>query len=360
VKYDYLICGSGLFGAVFARQVTDAGKTCLVLDQRDHVAGNAYTREDGGINVHAYGPHIFHTNSDMVWGYVNRFARFNHFVNRVKTWANHTLYSMPINLWTIYQVYGVATPCQAEAVMRLVRKPPDDTNLETWAISQVGEKMYRLLIEGYTAKQWMREPRDLPASIIKRLPVRMTFDDNYYDHRYQGIPVGGYTRMVASMLDGVKVELGTSLMSNWRDYARKLVYTGKIDEYFLHCHGELEYRTCDFQEEKLNVADFQGQAQINYADRAVPYTRIIEHKHFEFGKQPHTVITREYPVAWEKGRLPLYPVNDDRNKVAYAKYHALMENESDVIAGGRLAEYRYYDMDQVIASALTKARQELT
>jgi UDP-galactopyranose mutase len=359
MKYDYLVVGAGIFGATFARQMTNAGKSCLVIDQRDHVAGNAFTRDEGGINVHAYGPHVFHTNSDVVWKFVSGFATFNHFVNRVKTWAKGRLYSMPINLMTLYQVYGVSDPSAAAALMERLKTPEDDSNLEAWAISQVGKELYRLLIEGYTAKQWMKEPRDLPASIIKRLPIRLTFDDNYYDHRYQGIPVGGYTKMVANMLNGVAVELGTGFMRNWHDYANKLVYTGKIDEYFDYCYGELDYRTCEFSHERLDQPDFQGQAQINYADKEIAYTRVIEHKHFEFGKQPHTIITKEYPVAWEPGRLPLYPVNDGKNQLAFSKYRRLMQYEPTVIAGGRLAEYRYMDMDGVIASALLKAREEL-
>lgn len=362
MKYDYLVCGAGLFGAVFARQMTDAGKTCLVIDQRDHAAGNCFTDTVEGITRHKYGPHIFHTNAPRIWEYANRFARFNHFVNRIKTWSGGRLLSMPINLLTIYQLTGIATPAEAAEWLASQRVKIDKPrNLEEFALSEVGPKLYEACIRGYTTKQWQREPHLLPAAIIRRLPIRLTYDDNYYDHQFQGIPIGGYTQWIANMLDGVRVELGTSLgsLGDWTRLAKTLVYTGKIDEYFGFAHGELEYRTQEFDHQVLDRPDFQGNAIINYNDTAVPYTRIIEHKHFEFGRQAKTVVTRETPVSWERGRMPMYPVNDEKNQQMFARYAALAKAVPDVVFGGRLAEYRYYDMDQVIASALTKAEKEL-
>ncbi len=360
--YDYMVAGSGLFGAVFAHEAHKAGKSVIVIEKRNHVAGNVYTvQSPGGVQVHQYGPHIFHTNSEMVWNYVNQFAKFNNFVNRVKAVYKGSVYSMPINLMTFNQVAGCITPEDAQKYLNENRVPCDNPrNLEEWMVAQVGWKLYDILIRGYSKKQWMRAPKDLPATIIKRLPIRLTYDDNYYDHRYQGVPIGGYTQIVENLLDGVKVECGVDFFSlDWRKYARKLVYTGPIDQFFGCDEGELEYRTLEFCTSVVQ-GDFQGNAQINYTDEAVPYTRIIEHKHFEFGKQEESIITKEYPVKWEKGRTPFYPVNDDKNNAIYRKYKKKLGACANIIVGGRLGSYTYYDMDQTIASALSKAKQELT
>jgi len=360
--YDYMVVGSGLFGAVFAHEAKKAGKSVIVIEKRSHIAGNIYTQQGiDGIHVHNYGPHIFHTNSDIVWEYVNQFAKFNHFVNRVKAIWSGKLYSMPINLMTFNQVAGCVTPQDAQRYLDLNRQPYNNPkNLEEWIVSQVGWELYDILIRGYTKKQWMRDPKELPATIIKRLPIRLTYDDNYYDHRYQGIPIGGYTQIVEKMLEGVKVECGVDFFGlDWHKYARKLVYTGPIDYYFGCDQGELEYRTLEFWTE-VHKGDYQGNAQVNYTDESVPYTRIIEHKHFEFGTQPNTIITKEYPVKWEKGRTPFYPVNDEKNGAIHSIYKKRAADIPDVIFGGRLAEYRYYDMDQVIGSALHRAKLELT
>jgi UDP-galactopyranose mutase len=359
--YDYMVVGSGLFGAVFAHEAKKVGKSVIVIEKRDHIAGNIYTQQGiDGIHVHNYGPHIFHTNSDAVWEYVNQFAKFNHFVNRVKAIYAGKVYSLPINLMTFNQVAGCVTPDDARRYLELNRQPcPNPKNLEEWIVSQVGWGMYDMFIRGYTKKQWMRDPRDLPATIIKRLPIRLTYDDNYYDHKYQGIPIGGYTQIVEKMLDGVKVECGVDFFGlEWQKYAKKLVYTGPIDQFFGYEDGELEYRTLEFWA-SVHQGDYQGNAQVNYTDESVPWTRIIEHKHFEFGTQPNTIITKEYPVKWEKGRTPFYPVTDEKNSAIYSSYKQKAATLDNVIFGGRLAEYRYYDMDQTIASALKKAKEEL-
>jgi UDP-galactopyranose mutase len=359
--YDYMVVGSGLFGAVFAHEVKKAGKSVIVVEKRDHIAGNIYTKpEIDGINVHVYGPHIFHTNSETVWRYVNQFATFNNFVNRVKAMYCGKIYSMPINLMTFHQVAGCVTPADAAKYLELNRqKYHDPKNLEEWIVSQVGWGLYDMFIRGYTRKQWMRDPKDLPASIIKRLPIRLTYDDNYYDHRYQGIPIGGYTQIVEKMLDGIKVECGVDFFGlDWQRYAKKLVYTGPIDQFFNYENGELDYRTLEFRTE-THEGDYQGNAQINYTEESIPFTRIIEHKHFEFGNQPHTIITKEYPVKWEKGRTPYLPLNDEKNNAIYRKYKKKLEACANIIVGGRLGSYAYYDMDQTVASALQAAKREL-
>lgn len=360
-RYDYLIVGAGIFGSVFAQQATQAGKRVLVIDKRNHVAGNCYTKEVHGIQVHKYGPHIFHTNSDRIWYYVNRFASFNHFTNRVKVNHQNNIYSFPINLMTLNQVFGVTTPADADECMREQRlNIPEPKNLEEWCLSQLGETLYEMFIKGYTAKQWMRDPKDLPASIIKRLPIRLTYDDNYYNDRYQGIPIGGYTRMIENMLGGIDLMLGIDFKDMrliWQEHADTLVYTGPIDEFFDYKHGELEYRTLEFHEE-VHDGDYQGVAQMNYAEASIPWTRIVEHKHFEFGRQDKTVITKEYPVAWDRGRIPYYPINDAANEARHALYVSEAKQHPEIIFGGRLADFRYLDMDQVIGSALAAARDE--
>jgi UDP-galactopyranose mutase len=359
VKYDFVIVGAGLFGSVFARELTDAGKRVLIVDQRDHIGGNVYTKNVHGINVHMYGPHIFHTNSERIWRYVNRFAAFNHYVHRVKAYHTGTVYSMPINLMTLQQLWAVRTPAEAAKRLDEVRIPcANPRNLEEWALSQVGEEIYRKFIYGYTRKQWRRDPSTLPASIIKRLPIRLNYDDNYFNDRYQGIPIGGYTALVENLLDGIRPELGTSFadLGDWRRYGHTLVFTGKIDEYFGSRFGPLEYRSLEFKNQ-VHTGDFQGVAQMNYTDANVPYTRIVEHKHFEFGKQERSVISYEYPVEWVPGRTPYYPINDAINVARYKRYQQEAALQKNVIFGGRLAEYRYYDMHQVIGSALVAARR---
>ncbi len=367
-KYDYLIVGSGLYGAVFARQALDAGKKVLVIDKRDNIAGNVYTEEIEGIHVHKYGAHIFHTNNRNVWEYVQRFAEFNRFTNSPVANYKGEIYSLPFNMYTFNKMWGVVTPEEAEAKIKEqvaeagIKEPK---NLEEQAISLVGTDIYEKLIKGYTQKQWGRECRDLPAFIIKRLPVRLTYDNNYFNALYQGIPICGYTRMVESMLEGADVILGVDYLEDresWNARADKVVYTGPIDAYFDYKLGALEYRSVRFETEVLDKPNFQGNAAVNYTDAETPWTRIIEHKWFEFGKDelgediPKTVISREYSSEWKPGDEPYYPVNDDKNGTLYESYRELAEKE-DVIFGGRLGEYRYYDMDQVIQAALDKAAE---
>ena len=357
--YDYLIVGAGLFGAVFAERMTEVGKKCLVIDKRSHIAGNIYSEEIEGIQVHMYGPHIFHTDSQEVWNYVQRFAAFNHF--RYEPIANYQgeLYNLPFNMNTFRQMWGVNTPKEAQAVLdeqraEITHKPK---NLEEQAIKLIGRDIYEKLIKGYTQKQWGRPCSELPAFIIRRLPVRMRFDNNYFNHPYQGIPIGGYTKMVESMLTGIEVRLNCDYLADKAGFdalAKKVVYTGPIDAYFGYQFGNLEYRSLRFETETLDEDNHQGVAGMNYTNAETPYTRIVEHKHFEFGKgnPGKTVITREYSQEWQPGDEPYYPVNDERNQKLYEQYHALAGREPKVIFGGRLAEYRYYDMDQVIAKAL--------
>ena len=365
MKYDYLVVGAGLFGAVFARACKEAGKTVLVIDKRPNIAGNVYTEEVEGINVHVYGAHIFHTNNKKVWDYVNRFAEFNRFTNSPVANYKGELYSLPFNMYTFNKMWGVVTPEQAAAKIEEQRTAAGITepkNLEEQAISLVGTDIYEKLVKGYTEKQWGRDCKDLPAFIIKRLPVRLTFDNNYFNALYQGIPMGGYTKMVANMLDGIEVRLNTDYLQNkaqMDELADKVVYTGPIDAYFDYQLGTLEYRSVRFETEVLDMPNFQGNAAVNYTDRETPWTRIIEHKWFEFGTQPKTVISREYSSEWKKGDEPYYPVNDERNGALYQQYKALADREEKVIFGGRLGEYKYYDMDAVIASALDLCEAEL-
>jgi UDP-galactopyranose mutase len=350
-----------LFGSVFGRAMSEAGRRVLIIDQRDHIGGNVYTREVDGVQVHVYGPHIFHTDSEPVWRYVNRFARFNHYVHHPLVRYEDRIYSFPINLMTLQQLWGVTSPAEAEQKLAEVRIHCEHPrNLEEWILSQVGEQIYRTFVHGYTKKQWGREPRELPASIIRRLPIRLTFDNNYYTHRFQGIPIDGYTRMMENILDGIDLELSTphTELGEWRRYARKLVFTGSIDEFLDYRFGDLEYRSLRFESE-VRAGDFQGAAQVNYGDEEIPFTRIVEHKHFVFGTNEKTVITREYPVEWDREKVRYYPINDERNSALYRRYLGEARRLDDVILGGRLASYRYYDMHQVIGSALAAASKEL-
>ena len=367
MKYDYLIVGAGLFGAVFAHEAVKAGKTVLVVDKRPHIAGNVYTEDVEGIHVHKYGAHIFHTNNRTVWNYVNQFAEFNRFTNSPVANYHGELYSLPFNMYTFNKMWGVVTPEEAAAKIEGQRKAAGITNLknlEEQAISLVGTDIYEKLIKGYTEKQWGRPCTELPAFIIKRLPVRLTFDNNYFNALYQGIPVGGYTNMVANMLKGIEVKLNCDYLESKEELdklADKVVYTGPIDAYFNYNLGPLEYRSVRFETEVLDKPNFQGNAAVNYTDRETPWTRIIEHKWFEFGKDekgndlPKTVISREYSSEWKVGDEPYYPVNDEKNSELYKKYKALADKESKIIFGGRLGEYKYYDMDAVIDSALKLA-----
>ena len=365
MKYDYLIVGAGLFGAVFARQAADVGKRVLVIDKRNHIGDNIYTEEIEGIQVHQYGAHIFHTNNKTVWQYVNQFAEFNRYTNAPVANYHGELYSLPFNMYTFNQMWGVITPDEARKKIEEQRTAAgiaEPVNLEEQAISLVGTDIYEKLVKGYTQKQWGRPCSELPAFIIRRLPVRFTFDNNYFDARYQGIPIGGYTAMVKKMLQGIEVLLNTDYLDNkgkWDALAEKVVYTGPIDRYFDYCYGNLEYRSVRFESEILDTENFQGNAVVNYTDSETPFTRIIEHKHFEFGTQPKTVISREFSQEWTPGDEPYYPVNDEKNSALYAKYKALGDLETGTIFGGRLAEYRYYDMDAVIASALEAAQKEI-
>ena len=364
MQYDYLIVGAGLFGAVFAHEATAAGKKCLVIDKRSHIAGNIYTEDVEGIAVHRYGAHIFHTNNKEVWDYVNRFATFNRYTNSPVANYKGELYNLPFNMNTFTKMWGVITPAEAEAKIaeqRAAHYTAEPKNLEEQAINLVGTDIYEKLIKGYTEKQWGRPCTELPAFIIKRLPVRLTFDNNYFNALYQGIPNEGYTALVANLLQGIEVRLDTDYLADKEKYdalADKVVYTGTIDSYFDYCFGKLQYRSLRFETEVLDCDNYQGNAVINYTDRETPYTRIIEHKHFEFGTQEKTVITREYPAEWTEGMEPYYPVNDERNQELYKKYAELAEKEKNVIFGGRLAEYRYYDMDKVIESALSCVKKE--
>ena len=365
--YDYLIVGAGLYGAVCARELTDAGKKVLVIDKRPHIAGNVYTEKIEGINVHIYGAHIFHTNNKEVWDYVQRFATFNRFTNSPVANYKGELYSLPFNMYTFNKMWGVITPEEAAAKIEEQKKAAGITepkNLEEQAISLVGTDIYEKLIKGYTQKQWGRECKDLPAFIIKRLPVRLTFDNNYFNALYQGIPVGGYTRMVENMLKGIEVRTGVDYLEHKKELdgqTTKIIYTGPIDAYYDYKLGTLEYRSVKFENETLDKPNFQGNAAVNYTDAETPWTRIIEHKWFEFGKDeegndlPKTVISREYSSEWKKGDDPYYPVNDEKNGKLYEAYKELAVKESKVIFGGRLGEYKYYDMDQVIAVALERS-----
>ena len=362
MKYDYLIVGSGLFGSIFAREMTDAGAKCLVIDKKNHIGGNCHTSNHDGIHVHDYGPHIFHTNSDMVWNYMNKWTKFNHYVNRPKVNYKGDIYSFPINLFTLYQLWGVRTPEEAQKKLNDVKlKISNPSNLEEWILTQVGEEIYYKFIYGYTKKQWGRDPKNLPSFIIKRLPIRLSFDDNYYEDRYQGIPIGGYTAIFEKLLDGIHCETGIDYLNdrdNLEKKAKKIVYTGPIDEFFNCDEGRLEWRSLRFEHERMNISDYQGNAIVNYTEESVPYTRIMEHKHFEFEKHQHTIITKEYPQTWDSSKEKFYPVNDEQNNELYKQYKQRVD-DSRYIFGGRLADYKYYDMHQVVGSSLVRSKKEL-
>ena len=377
MKYDYLIVGSGLFGAVFAYEMKKRNKSILVIDKRDHIAGNIYTELVLGIDVHKYGAHIFHTSDKKIWNYVNRFAEFNNYINSPIARYHDELYNLPFNMNTFSKMWGIVTPAQAKAeIARQIEELNIDEpkNLEEQALSLAGRDVYEKLVKGYTEKQWGRDCRELPAFIIKRLPLRFTYDNNYFNDLYQGIPIGGYTGIVEKLLDGIEVKTGVSYQEFIRNERNdtneeftdklgntydKVLYTGMIDEYFRYCLGHLEYRSVRFEVEEMPDCDnYQGNAVVNYTDRETPYTRIIEHKHFEFGKQPGTVISREYSAEWKPGEEPYYPINNDRNNELFEKYKKLADEQPRVLFGGRLGQYKYYDMDKVIAAALEMVESE--
>ena len=362
--YDYLIVGAGLFGAVFAREAMNRGKTCLVVDKCDHIAGNIYTQEVEGIQVHVYGAHIFHTSNKAVWDYVQQYAEFNHYINTPIANYKGELFNMPFNMHTFYQMWGVTTPEAARAKIEEQRAEitGEPQNLEEQAISLVGRDIYEKLVKGYTEKQWGRSCTELPAFIIKRLPVRYTFDNNYFNDPYQGIPKEGYTALVERLLEGADLQLNTDYLAQRAELdalADKVLYTGCIDEYYNYCYGELEYRSLRFESEVLDTPNYQGVAVVNYNEREIPFTRLIEHKHFNFGTQDKTVITREYPATWEKGMRPYYPVNNEKNQALFEQYRQLAAGEDKVIFGGRLGHYKYYDMDKVIEAALALTEEIL-
>lgn len=365
MKYDYLIVGAGLFGAVFAHEAAKKGKKCLVVDRRNHIGGNIYTEEMEGIQVHRYGAHIFHTSNKEVWEYVNRFAEFNHYINSPIAVYKDELYNLPFNMNTFSKMWNIKTPAEAKEIID--RQIADlgitePANLEEQALSLVGRDVYEKLIKGYTEKQWGRKCTELPAFIIRRLPLRFTYDNNYFNDRYQGIPIGGYTAIIKKLLEQADVKLGTDYLKEretYKDMADRIVFTGMIDEYFDYILGALEYRSVRFETEVLDCPNYQGNAVVNYTEREVPYTRIIEHKHFEFGTSDKTVISREYSSEWKVGDEPYYPVNDERNSSLYEKYKELAEKEKRVVFGGRLGAYKYYDMDKVILAALELAEKEL-
>ncbi len=365
MKYNYLIVGAGLFGSVFAYEAKKKGKTCLVIDKRDHIAGNIYCEEIEGINVHKYGAHIFHTSNKKVWEYINQFAEFNNYINSPVAVYKDELYNLPFNMNTFSKMWGIRTPQEAKEIIQKQIAELNITepkNLEEQALSLAGTDVYEKLIKGYTEKQWGRPCTELPSFIIKRLPFRFIYDNNYFNDRYQGIPMGGYTKIVKKMLDGIDVKTNTDYFEFIKenpDVAEKTVFTGMIDEYFGYKLGALEYRSVRFETEVLDTDNYQGNAVVNYTDREVPYTRIIEHKHFEFGKQEKTVISREYSSEWHQGMEPYYPVNDEKNNALFAEYRKLADQEKNVIFGGRLGNYKYYDMDKVIEAALEICESEL-
>ena len=365
MKYEYLIAGAGLFGAVFAHEMTGRGKKCLVVEKRSHIGGNVYTREQSGIQVHQYGAHIFHTSRKDIWNYVNQFAEFNQYINSPIAVYHDELYNLPFNMNTFSRMWNVRTPAEAQAKIREQVESlhiTEPKNLEEQALSLVGRDVYEKLVKGYTEKQWGRDCKDLPAFIIKRLPVRLTYDNNYFNDRFQGIPIGGYTQIVEQLLKGSDVLLNTDYFSFAKDHpdaAERTLFTGRIDAFYGCRFGALAYRSLRFETEELPMENYQGNAVVNYTAREVPYTRIIEHKHFEFGTQPTTIITREYPAEWHDGAEPYYPVNDAANNALYERYASLAAQEERVLFGGRLGQYKYYDMDKVIAAALEAVQKEL-
>lgn len=365
MRYDFLIVGAGLYGAVFAYEATKRGKTCLVIDKREHIGGNVYCEDVEGIHVHKYGAHIFHTSNKTIWDYMQQFAEFNHYVNSPVAIYKDELYNLPFNMNTFSKLWGIKTPQEAKEIIENQKAQLNITepqNLEEQALSLAGTDVYEKLIKGYTQKQWGRPCNELPAFIIKRLPFRFTYDNNYFNDRYQGIPIGGYTKIVEKMLEGVEVQLNTSYADFVKDnsnVADTVIYTGMIDEYFDYCYGPLQYRSVRFETERLEEENYQGNAVVNYTAADVPYTRIIEHKHFEFGQQDFTIISREYSMEWQPGIEPYYPINDEKNAALYQQYKALADKETNVVFGGRLGAYQYYDMDKVVAAALEKAAEVL-
>jgi len=357
MKYNYLIVGSGFFGAICARELTNKGYKCLVIEKRNHIGGNCYTENKDEINIHTYGPHIFHTSNEEVWKWINQFVSFNNFTLRPVANYKGEIYSLPFNMWTFSKLWGITTPQEAkDMIERQSRHILDPQNLEEQAIKLVGKDVYNKLIKDYTTKQWKKDPKELPKEIIKRLPVRFNYDNNYFNDKYQGIPIGGYTQIFEKLLDGIEVKLGIDYLKNkehWDNQVENIIYTGPIDAYYDYQFGELEYKTTKFEHTKLDIDNYQGTVMMNFTDINVPYTRIIEHKHFEFGTQPHTWITYEYPTEYKtKETEPYYPVNDTENNSKYQQYKSLADKEKNIIFGGRLAEYKYYDMHQVIESAL--------
>jgi UDP-galactopyranose mutase len=362
-KYDYIIVGAGLFGSVFAHEMNKRGEKCLVIDKRNHLGGNVYCEKVAGVNVHKYGAHIFHTNDKGIWDYVNSFVEFNRFTNSPVANYKGEMFNLPFNMNTFYQLWGVKTPAEAQAKINEQIAESGITNpqnLEEQAISMVGKDIYEKLIKGYTEKQWGRECKDLPSFIIKRLPVRFTFDNNYFKDKYQGIPIGGYNKLVDGLLEGIETITEVDFFENksdWEEKAEKIVFTGRIDEFYKYQYGKLNYRSLKFEHQVLEMENYQGNAVVNYTEAEIPYTRILEHKHFEFGTQPKTVITKEYPQEWDESKEPYYPVNDEKNSSVFKKYEQLAKEETKYIFGGRLAEYRYYDMHQVIGSALATVKR---
>ena len=365
MNYDYLIVGSGLFGSVFAREMTDNGYKCLVIEKRNHIGGNVYTSNKEGINVHEYGAHIFHTSNEKVWDYINKYAKFNRFTNSPIANYKGELYNLPFNMNTFHEMWNIKTPQEAISIIENQKKEAgikNPKNLEEQAISLVGKDIYEKLIKGYTEKQWGKKCTELPSFIIKRLPVRLTYDNNYFNDLYQGIPIGGYTQIIEKLLDGIEVKLNTDFFNDrekWENIADKILFTGMIDQYYDYVYGELEYRGLRFESETLDIDNYQGNAVINYTDSEIPFTRIIEHKHFEGSNSPKTIITHEYPQNWERGMEAYYPVNNDKNNKLFDKYQKLAENEENIIFGGRLGMYKYYNMDQIIDEALKLVESEL-
>ena len=361
-QLDYLVVGAGFYGATFARLAQDAGKSVAVIESRSHIAGNAFTQSQNGIDVHVYGPHIFHTNDKKIWDFVNKFGEFNNFVNSPKAYRDGKLYSLPFNMHTFYELWGCTTPDQAKAIIEKQRVPNSNPqNLEQQALNLVGRDLYDLLIKDYTRKQWQTDPSNLPADIIKRIPLRFTFDNNYFNDRYQGIPVDGYTAVVANMLKGIDVSTDTDFFADkqgWKKRAKNIVFTGRIDQYFDYCYGDLEYRTLKFEHSTVQTVNHQGCAVINYTSADMPWTRIIEHVHFNPKKTSQTIITKEIPTAWDRNQTPYYPINNTKNQQIFERYQELASQECNTIFGGRLAEYRYYDMHQVIGSAMKTAKTQ--
>ena len=358
MEYDYLIVGSGLFGSVFAREMTDKGKKCLVIERRDHIGGNVYTKEDHGINVHMYGAHIFHTDNKEVWEYVNKYADFNRFTNSPIANYKGELYNLPFNMNTFHEMWGIKTPQEAVEIIESQKAEANITepkNLEEQAFSLVGKDIYEKLVKGYTEKQWGRKCSELPAFIIKRLPVRLIYDNNYFNDLYQGIPIGGYTQIIEKLLDGIDVKINCDFFDDkekWMNVADKVIFTGMIDQFYDYCYGELEYRGLKFETELKDTDNYQGNAVVNYTDAETPFTRIIEHKHFESAESDVTIITHEYPQTWKRGMEAYYPVNNEANNNLFAKYQKLADKEDKVIFGGRLGLYKYYNMDKIIEEAL--------